>query len=324
MTKAEYFVARRKLSFEPSLPVTTVLLVCDLLLLSGSVWLISHPGGPAHWLGQLLLAVFYFHNFALLHECGHGNVHRHETTNAVIGHYASLFCFLPYFPWKDIHREHHSWTGNLEKDPTLKKVRQMKLAGKVPLIVRLAWWSWIPVAALLQHFVFWGYPFAAWREGKLRGRQLYQSAFSVAFLAAAVSLWILYAPPAVALVNIWPSLLAYLICVELVNLPHHLGMPTLDGSATRKKLYLWEQNHTTRTCWYPGLISELFVLNFNLHTEHHFFPTLPWYRLKAAREVIRPHLEGEYHQTTGVEWNLINRSRDPQDLILAPPQMPKI
>jgi len=226
-------------------------------------------------------------------------VHRKALVNAMIGHYSSLFCFLPFFPWKDIHSEHHSWTGHLEKDPTLKKVRQLRQSGRIPWIARLGWYSWIPVAGLLQHTVFWMYPWDAFRSGRLRGGRLLRSLFSIALLAGAYTAWALYAPAAVAPAALWPSFLIYLVAVELVNLPHHAGMPTYTSTPARQKLHLWEQHLSTRTCVYPVYLSGLLVLNFNLHTEHHFFPTLPWFRLPIARMLLRPKLATGYNEEIG-------------------------
>jgi fatty acid desaturase len=102
----------------------------------------------------------------------------------------------------------------------------------------------------------------------------------------------------------------YLIAEELVNLPHHIGMPT---SST--KLTAWDQHRVTRSCYYPIGLSELFVLNFNFHVEHHLFPSLPWYRLRAARELLRPELDQGYHEAVGLEWNVRNRRRGLEEIV---------
>ena len=60
---------------------------------------------------------------------------------------------------------------------------------------------------------------------------------------------------------------------------------------------------------------DLSVLNFNFHTEHHFFPSLPWYRLRAARKLVREALGAEYREAIGIAWNLRNRGSDLQSLL---------
>lgn len=313
MTKERYFQIRQSLPLDRHLWVTTTVLAADAAaLLWLSRWLPLGYGSPAFWAAQLLLAVIYFHHFAILHEAGHGNVDARDGWNALAGHYASLFCFLPYYPWKYIHHEHHTWTGNLERDPTLRQLRRMKQAGHVPWSVRLAWRSWIPAGALLQHTVFWLYPLRAWREGRLRGAQGRRSLFSVVFLACGYGL-LAYAGPAwLTWANLWPSLAIYLVAVELVNFPHHIDMPVLEDPEA--KLAPWQQQATTRSCDY-GIWSAVLVLNFNLHTEHHLYPKVPWYRLKTVRDRIRPDLP-DYVEEKGIAWNLRNRAVAARDMIL--------
>jgi fatty acid desaturase len=87
-------------------------------------------------------------------------------------------------------------------------------------------------------------------------------------------------------------------------------MSTYDG-----KLPLWEQYRATRSCYYPPGISELLVLNFNFHTEHHLFPDLPWYRLRDARASLRAMLGERYQEAIGIAWNIQNRGRDLDSII---------
>jgi fatty acid desaturase len=84
----------------------------------------------------------------------------------------------------------------------------------------------------------------------------------------------------------------------------------VDRPTTDRKLPLWEQAHSTRSCYYPRGISEFLVLNFNFHIEHHLFPTLPWYRLRRARALVKPVLGDGYTEEVGVTWNLRRRAED--------------
>src|ERR1700752_1029087 len=150
MTKSEYLTWRSQLSFSQNLGLTGIVLVVDAVIAAAALWMVfAVPHGWQYWAAQGLLAIFYFHNFAILHEAGHGNVHRRDVVNLVIGHYASLFCFLPFYPWKYIHQEHHTWTGNPEKDPTMKQILRIKTSKRVPFLLKFTWRSWIPFAALL-------------------------------------------------------------------------------------------------------------------------------------------------------------------------------
>jgi acyl-lipid omega-6 desaturase (Delta-12 desaturase) len=320
MTKEQYSKVRSGLSFERSFAVTLLVIAGDLALFAAAVYGLSFEwGSPMYWAAHLILAVVYFHNFALLHEAGHGNIHANERVNALVGHYASLFCFLPYYPWKYIHHEHHTWTGNLERDPTLYQVKKMRHEGRVPWIARFAWRSWIPFGGLLQHTVFWLYPFRSWRDGRFQPVQKRNSLLSVLFLGGAYGLLALYGPAWFSFARLWPSLVIYLIGVEIVNFPHHIDMPV--ATDPNVKLAPWEQPVTTRSCDY-GLLAGVLVLNFNLHTEHHLYPTLPWYRLTAARDRVRALLAGEYNEVKGIRWNIENRGRDPREIMLREKSLP--
>src|SRR5579871_2028602 len=133
MNKSQYLAWKDQLSFAPRLAVTVGVLAVDIALAATALWMIFgvQKGWP-FWTGQALLALFYFHNFAILHEAGHGNVHRRDAVNVAIGHYASLFCFLPFYGWRYIHQEHHTWTGNAEKDPTMKQILRIKQRKQIP------------------------------------------------------------------------------------------------------------------------------------------------------------------------------------------------
>ena len=309
LSKSQYLAWREQLSYSHGLAVTIGVLLFDSVLAAAALWMIfAVQRGWPFWIGQALLALFYFHNFAIMHEAGHGNIHRRDLINVIIGHYTSLFCFLPFYPWRYIHQEHHTWTGNPEKDPTMKQVLRMKTKKRIPLAVKFTWRSWIPLGAVLQHVVFWTYPISIWREGRMK-RQRIHMLISILFLAAGLAVLAEFLGWR-GMSRLWPSFVIYLVGVELVNFPHHLDMPTVDPNSSKQRLYVWEQQATTRSCRYPGILSELLVLNFNLHTEHHIFPDLPWFRLKEARKLIKPALDPGYNEAHGLGWNYDMRTGD--------------
>ncbi len=320
MNKTDYLEIRKQLSFEKPLWATLALIICDGLLAAMGIWLLHKGTTVSFILSQACLTLFYFHNFGLLHEAGHGNVHQKRWVNSVIGHYASIFCFMPYFPWKLIHQEHHVWSGNIDKDPTMANLKKMREKKQVSWIVRFAWRSWVPLAGLLQHFVFWLYPLTMFKNGKLNKKNFMQSSFSIVWLAVIYYGLFHIFPDTINFSNLWLSFLFYLIMTELVNLPHHVMLPTFNTTEKRNKLHPWEQHVTTRSCHYPLGLAQVLTLNFNYHIEHHFFPNLPWYRLKKLRSIIKPMLEADYNEVTGIQWNLKNRSRSADDIVL--PEIP--
>jgi acyl-lipid omega-6 desaturase (Delta-12 desaturase) len=308
--KSQYIALKRSLSFEPSGVVSVLVWLTTLALAALALWLANDHGLVAYVGSQVLLVAAFFQSFALLHECGHGSAFRRGWANVLFGHLASLLCFLPFYPWRFIHQAHHVWTGNVDHDPTMRSVRVWRDRGQVPGIVRFGWRSWIPIMAVFQHVVFWTYPLRLARSQGARRGQILRCGWSVAFLAVAYGALWSWQGDALSFRVVGPALIAYLVVVELVNLPHHVGMPTFEG-----RLPLWDQWKTTRSCYYPLGISEFFTLNFNFHTEHHLFPSLPWFRLRRARRLIRGALGNDYREQIGISWNVERRSRPLSEVV---------
>lgn len=303
LAKAEYMAIRERLSFRPDPWVVIATLIIHHALIALGVWLLTLGTTLGYVLAQLVFPIVFFQAFSLLHECGHGSFASRTWVNTLVGHYVSPLAFLPYFPWKYQHAVHHTWTGNMEKDPTLKVLGRWRAQKRVPLVMRIAWRTWIPLGAVLNHVVYWAYPITVWRTG-IRG-QLLRCTFSVVWLFACYAALAYAWPELFTFANFAPAIVVYLIAAELVNLPHHADQRTTTG-----KLALWEQAYSTRSCDYPKVVSELLVLNFNFHIEHHLYPTLPWYRLRKARALLKPALGAGYHEAIGVSWNLEHRAMD--------------
>jgi fatty acid desaturase len=299
--REDYMRLRTQLDQAPSVGPTLAILTLDVGLVAIVAHLLRQPGLLPFVAAQLLLPVVFFNSFSILHECGHGSASRSAWLNVLLGHYASTFCFIPYYPWKYIHLKHHSWTGNLERDPVLKSLRAWRDRG-VPWFVRASWRTWIPMGALLQHVVYLTYPIAMSRAGEMTRPKLVRSLVSLLWMPAGIVGLHLLAPDIVRFSNIAPAVGLYLVAEELVNIPHHVDMSTFET-----KLPAWEQHRATRSCYYPRGVSELLVLNFNFHIEHHLFPSLPWYRLRKARDLVRAQLGDDYQEAIGIRWNLMHR-----------------
>jgi fatty acid desaturase len=317
MTKAEYLQIRDSLSFQRRFVATAGFLAVDLLLLALGLWLATRGGTAGYVLSQFLFAVLFFHHFAILHECGHETASARSWLNTLTGHYASLFCFMPYYPWKYIHSEHHAWAGNVERDPTLKAVRDYRPSNRLTNgAVRLAWRTWVPLLAFIQHLVLWSYPLMLLKMGQLRGRRLLRCVASVLLLPVAYAGLHLCVPEYFNLANFGWSFVIYLVLVELINFPHHLGTEVFHTTSEGRKLPLWEQARVTRSCYYPPVVSELLLLNFNFHIEHHLFPNLPWHELRKARRLLRQALGSSYQECVGISWNVENRKKDIREVFL--------
>jgi fatty acid desaturase len=315
MTRAEHQAIRSQLSFQRHYVFTLIYLLVDAGLFALGLWLLASGDRFGYFVSQFLFAVIFFHNFAILHECGHGTASTSRWLNTLTGLYSSPLCFMPYFPWKYIHTEHHTFAGDVDHDPTLKAIRDYREDQRFKNgLIGLAWRSWVPLLAFIQQLVLWSYPLMLLKLGRLRGRRLACSIFSIALLplsyGTAHYLW----PQLFNLANFALSFVIYLVLLELINFPHHIGTEIHRSTDKGKKRVLWEQTRVTRSCYYPVVMSELLLLNFNFHIEHHLFPTLPWYQLRRARTLVRQALGNEYQECVGISWNLENRSKPAREV----------
>jgi fatty acid desaturase len=270
-------------------------LIVDAGLFALGLWLLSSGNFLAYISSQFLFALISFHSVAILHEYRHGTASSSHWLNTITGHYCSPFCFMPCFPWKYLHTEPHTWAGNLNRDPTLKAIRDYREDQHFKnTLLRLAWRTWVPLLAFMQHLVLWNYPLMLRQMGRLRGRRLAYSTFSVLLLPLTYGMLYFLWPHVFNLRNFGLAFVIYLVFVELINFPHHLGTEVYRTTEKGKKLSLWEQTPVTRSCYYPVVLSELLLLNFNFHIEHHLFPTLPWFQLRRARTLVRKALGSEY------------------------------
>src|SRR5262249_24453129 len=149
-----------------------------------------------------------FRCFALMHDAVHGSLTKNEFVNDFIGIIAGSFCFLPFLPRRKIHLKHHFWAGNIEKDPTMKIVKDFsRRPDQKRYLLDFAWRSWLPILALMQHLVFWISALGQWKDVRNYREAGYM------FLSYAVPA-ILYYTLAEYFVEIWPGLILYLILVE--------------------------------------------------------------------------------------------------------------
>lgn len=318
ITADDYLRLKKQLQIRPALPQNLLYLSGVAFLLTLGFFLSVQASTITYLLGQFLLGFVFFQCFAFLHECGHGNVSKSSTVNTILGHLVSPFCLLPYYPWKYIHTEHHRWTGNPAMDPTLKALEKRRRFARFRFFEKTLWWLWIPVGGMIQQTVFWFYPLEMLKKEATKPSQIWASAVSVLWMFS-VFITLLTVVPTIF--NFWtlgPAFLWFFLIYESVNLPHHSDQPVFGSTDKDERLRFWEQHNTTRSCYYPAWLSEFFFMNFNFHIEHHFFPSLPWFRLRRARHLLKRDLGEAYNESHGFDWSLANRKKDPEQVFLKP------
>ncbi len=233
--------------------------------------------------GQILLSINMLQWFFLMHELAHQSLFPNEKVNAIIGHVASLFCLIPFFPWDNIHQSHHKWTGWREFDPTIPDITFEELKPHQISIINFCWKFWIPIFAInytIQTF------YSLNKLNKLypKANQKINNVFSISFivivyLTAAIVLGFLF-------LKIW--LLAFFIFVSISDpmlLSQHTHLDYNDINTDQiKPVKFIEQPLYTRSVRYPFFIEKYLFYFSSRHGLHHQFPWVPFYYLNQVAD----------------------------------------
>lgn len=280
--------------------------LCSLSLLLIPIYLMNFNTLMGFVAAQITLPIFYFRSFALMHDAVHNAGSKYKCFNHAAGLLGGTFCLLPYWPWKDLHIDHHKWAGNVEKDPVMKIVRDYDSYPESKKgIIRFCWKYWVPWPAMMQNIVFWAEcSRRIFKNGTRRDRLL--NTLSLLVPASVYSLSFVYLTPMLLVASV-SAFVIYLVMVEVINFPHHLSLPQERGDT---KLAFKDQHSIARSCHYPKSFARLVLNNFNYHIEHHMFPHLPWFVLTQVREVVKPYLGENYNESEANAWIVENRKHD--------------
>lgn len=290
---------------------TTVM--AELLVTGLVLWglLSVTPWGGWFWGLQVLGGVSLFRWFVILHECGHKTLFRGVRLNTMIGHLASVFCLVPYIPWRNIHMQHHRWVGVIDKDPTQKHLLKLEKASETQnRLFRIVWKLWLPIPfAKFLFEVFWGYPLVCVREG--RSKDAWKGAGSVFVCLVSHLAFIGLLGLETWAMLFLPMLVVFYFLIENMNLPQHSELFPYLSETHPDPVPFHAQDEITRSTHLPDWLSTALALNFNRHTEHHMFATAPWYSLnKIRRRLLREGYEFPHEvEFAHFMWEL--RQRDP-------------
>lgn len=313
MQKQDYLKLRGELNLKPHRGallryfLTDTVLVCAVFALEFS----AVPG--IRYLSIPIIATLMFRNFSIMHEAVHGIASKNKLVNDFCGLISGALSLLPFDAWRRSHLEHHYWAGNVDKDPVMALVKVLPaMPEKTRRRLNLGWKYWIPLMAVMQHWVFWNLSAKQFLQNPKRPFLLASLALPVLFWSAVFSVL----PMSFTMPIVVPALVLYLISVEVVNFPHHLRLPQHHND---ERLHIWEQHEIARSCIYPRWLSRLVVLNFNYHAEHHMFPDAPWYHLDKIHDRLQTLIGDELNTDEKMAFIVNNRKKPLEDL-MAPGQ----
>lgn len=282
MLKEDFRIAVKNYSHYKSHTGLAILTLSRVIALTFIAVTLSLSSLPVVWLvGQILLAFAILQWFILLHDFGHNVFFKSHAANWFWGHVASVFCLVPFTPWKYIHAQHHVWTGWQDKDPTMESTLPQKGSSAQRIIVRWAWRLWIPLLSITFSVKnFWNLP----RLFKIFPRAKDRWLFAFSFFVMQLCFWVAF-PITPHIWKIWTlAYFVFLVIADplLISQHSHVPQKLADGAEVRP-IPVYEQEKYTRTLFFPKVISKYVLLSFDAHGPHHIWPTIPCYYLPLVK-----------------------------------------
>lgn len=233
------------------------------------------------WLsGQVLYGLVVLQWFVLLHDFGHNHFFKSGRLNWLFGYVSSLFCLVPYAPWKWIHSQHHTWTGWHDLDPTQESTLPNQAKPLKNKIANICWLLGIPVLTLAFSFKnFWNLP-RLFRLFPDTTKHIH-FVFSIFLLIAVFAAQVYFVPGFLAAWIVGYCFFLFLSDPLLISQHVHIPQKISHG-ATVNPFSVKEQDQYTRTLIFPTWVSKYILLGFDKHTLHHIIPRLPCYHLNSV------------------------------------------
>lgn len=222
------------------------------------------------WAAILVYAVLTYMAYTPLHEAVHGNIHgdhqKLKWLNDLCGYLVAPVMLVPFSSHKIEHMTHHRYTNQPDKDPDYV-VSGMR-HGFLSLIICGLKELWVQNTFLFRKH---------WSFISVKERAVYclEQAFSIGWRIAFVA--VVTREGGLALLTVGYLLGAFFVVYWFAYRPH---LPYKETARYRN----------TATMIMPRWMRPLewFWLGQNLHSIHHLFPRVPFYRYHALYREIEP------------------------------------
>ncbi|WP_022978027.1 fatty acid desaturase family protein [Nevskia ramosa] len=234
------------------------------------------------WAAIPVCGVLTYLSYTPLHEAAHGNIHGgqdcYQWLNDLCGYLVAPLISIPFSTHRVEHFTHHRYTNQPDKDPdfTVSGMRNGLLA--VVLVgLRFLW--------MQNTFLFREY----WATAPLRERVIYWAEVSVSIGWRVAFVLLVARESDVTLLLVGYLIGAYFTVYWFAYRPHH---PYEDATRYRNTSSLIMPK------WMKPL--EWFWMGQNLHSIHHLFPRVPFYRYHALHQRIEPAMRAHGTPIIGV------------------------
>lgn len=272
-----------------------------------------------YFLSLILIGISMFRCFSLLHEAGHKALFKQGWANDFAGYVLSPVCVMPYSVWRKLHLMHHKWVGVIDKDPTQKDLLNLnKFKTSKKFLFRVVWWLCLPIPSIqLVLKVFWLAPVLSVIKKEYKDSLSGLLSISVCLIPHLIMFFLLGTES--YLYYVVPAILVYFFWFECINFTHHSGIFPYTSQTKSNPIPLNEQDSVSRTSSFSKWISIPLAYNFNFHTEHHYFPRVPWHNLPKVHElVLESKSLADYTDVPFLKFSYELRTSDPVSIYINP------
>jgi fatty acid desaturase len=267
-----------------------------------------------YWLYPLAFVVVgsRFHGLeAMMHEATHYRLHPNKKVNEFIGELTVWPLGNSLFLYRELrHFAHHKNIGTKRDSHILQSYEKRSSEFDIPKPVSKLLASCLLVAIRFPLEVWFGQMYQTAKFLPLFSKRLgtVWIGFQLIVIASVITGSIIYGPIVARIYLLYFVLPLIWIAVfsrYLRLLAEHFGIPaaqpnSISGSETRTVLVAWP----IRVIFWPH--------NLNYHTEHHWFPSVPFYNLPTLHALLKesPQAQQSMHITKGLN-NLIHELTTP-------------
>ena len=287
LNKSALGCARNYIGKTAWLTIALTFLVCCLFVLS---LVLFAQGIISVWLATLLLAVLTYMSYTTLHEAVHGNIHGNNPklrwVNDLCGYLVAPLIGVPYNSHKHEHFTHHRYTNIEGKDPDF--IISGMANGLVGVFLTTLKFFYVQNCFFVRN---------NWRTAPIRERITYcaELFFSVGWRISTI---IFVERSGIAIVVLLGYFIGGLFTAYWFAYRPHFPYDNTKRYQNTSSLIM--------PVWMRPL--EWFWLGQNLHSIHHLFPRVPFYRYHALHREIEPILRAHETPIIGI-W-----SRRPIDI----------
>jgi beta-carotene hydroxylase len=222
------------------------------------------------WAAILIYGALTYLSYTPLHEAAHGNIHggneRLRWLNDLCGYLVAPLFMIPYSTHTVEHFTHHRYTNQPGKDPDYM-VSGMR-GGLVAFVVCSVKFLWMQ-----NTFLFRGY----WATAPLRERAIYWAEVLVSLGWRTAFVLMVARESDLTMLVVGYLIGAFFTAYWFAYRPHH---PYEEAARYRNTSSL------VMPAWLKPI--EWFWMGQNLHSIHHLFPRVPFYRYHALHRQIEP------------------------------------